>query len=308
MKIDVVIPNYNGASLIRKNVPVLLNAMNKYDFGKLVIVDDFSENSDFDKVSEFVNGLRTKKVVLLRNSKNLGFSSTINRGVDASDSDLVLILNSDVLVHSNFLDDALLDIKSNKNIFGVGLADKSIDSRGTVIRGRGLATFKRGFLVHRRAEPDLKDTFWISGGSSLIRLSLFKKLGGLDTLYNPFYWEDIDLSYRARKAGFKIMFEPKSVVEHRHEEGAIKKTYSSQKVKTIAYRNQIIFVWKNMSGKFILSNILWLPYHFIKSLVNFDTAFLKGLFLASLKIPQIVKKRHQQKRYYSLSDSDIIVE
>ncbi len=307
MKIDVVIPNYNGAFLIKKNVPVLLNAMNKYDFEKLVIVDDFSENSDFEKVSEFVNGLRTKKVILVRNNRNLGFSSTVNRGVNECDSDLVLILNSDVLVHSSFLDEALSDIKSNKNMFGVGLADKSIDSRGTVIRGRGLATFKRGFLIHRRGEPDRKDTFWISGGSSLIRLSLFKRLGGFDSLYNPFYWEDIDLSYRVQKAGLKIMFEPKSVVDHRHEEGAIKTNYNSKKVKTIAYRNQIIFVWKNMSGKFLLSNILWLPYHLFKSLVNLDAPFFEGLFLAIVKLPQIIKKRSIQKRYYSLSDSDIIV-
>lgn len=307
MKIDVVIPNYNGSDLIRKNVPALLTAMNKYDFGKLVIVDDFSENEDYERVSEFVKSLDSKKVVLLKNSRNLGFSSTVNRGVAECSSDLVLILNSDVLVHSNFLDETLSDIESNENIFGVGLADKSIDSRGTVIRGRGLAIFKRGFLVHRRGEPDTKDTFWISGGSSLIRADLFKKVGGFDSLYNPFYWEDIDLSYRARKAGYQIMFEPQSTVEHRHEEGAIKKTYSASEVKAVAYKNQIIFVWKNMSGKFLFTNIIWLPYYIVKSLINFDTPFFKGLLLAMIKLPQIIKKRSSQKRYYSISDSDIIV-
>lgn len=307
MKIDVVIPNYNGFDLLKKNVPPLLSAMSHYDFGQLIIVDDFSSEEEYKNLSEYVDNLKNSKIRLLRNSRNLGFSSTVNRGVEECTAEFVLILNSDVLVKDKFLNHALDDINLDENVFGVGLADKSIDSRGEVIRGRGLASFKRGFLIHRRGEPDTKDTFWISGGSSLVRRELFDKLGGFDALFNPFYWEDIDLSYRAQKAGYKIMFEPKSEVEHRHEEGAIAKTYNSKKIKSIAYKNQIIFVWKNISdGGLIFSHILWMPYHLLRAAVNFDLPFFSGFFMALSGLTLILKKRRSQRRFYLKRDSDII--
>ena len=85
---------------------------------------------------------------------------------------------------------------------------------------------------------------------------------------NPFYWEDIDLSYRAQKAGFIVLFEKESIVTHRHEEGAIKRYHTSKKVRVITYRNQFIFAWTNMSDlPLILSHFLWLPYHLLRSIL-----------------------------------------
>lgn len=306
MTLDVVIPNYNGSALLKKNLPKVIEEVERYK-GSIIIVDDGSEKSEFEELDEFVKKQDGKNIILLRNEKNLGFSSAVNRGVAESNADFVLLLNTDVVPENNFLESALKDLQSNENLFGVGIMDKSIEDQGTVLRGRGLASWKRGFLIHRKGEVDHPDTFWISGGSSLVRRELFEKLSGFDPLYNPFYWEDIDLSYRARKSGYDVMFESKSVVEHRHEEGAIKKHYNSGRINTIAYRNQFIFVWKNITdSKLLLSHFIWLPYHILRAALRLDKSFFFGLLSAVICIPKILKRRTQQARLYINGDQEII--
>ncbi len=310
MKIDVVIPNYNGFNLIEKNLPILIKCIKKYDVGKIIIVDDFSESEDYDKLEEQVTGLKKASsidLVLLRNDKNMGFSSTVDRGVEEAKSELVLLLNSDVLVQEKFLDAVFEDFKKDKNLFGVGMMDKSIEEGRVVLRGRGKASWQRGFLIHSRAEVNEESTFWVSGGSSIVRRDLFNKLSGFDSLYNPFYWEDIDLSYRAQKAGYSVKFQPKSIVEHYHLQGAIKKTYSPQQVKKIAYRNQFIFVWKNITdNSLVFSHILWLPYHIFSAVIRSDTALLWGFILAFLRIGAIINKRNLQKAIFKKKDTELL--
>ena len=104
------------------------------------------------------------------------------------------------------------------------------------------------------------------GEVEYLEKSIWDELGGLDILYNPFYWEDIDLSYRARKSGYKTLFENKSVVRHEHEKGSIKNKYNPQDVKKIAYKNQFIFAWKNSDFSTLIYGHFWLPYHLLKAL------------------------------------------
>ena len=307
MTIDVVIPNYNGSSLIKKNLPQVLAQVKKYK-ANIIISDDRSKFDDFEELSRFIKELQDKgeKVILQRNEKNLGFSSSVNNGVAASKADFIVLLNTDVYPERDFLDAALADLLQDENLFGVGFMDKSIEGDKTVLRGRGLASWQKGFLLHKRGEVDKPDTFWVSGGSSIIRRQLFVKLGGLDILYDPFYWEDIDLSYRAKKSGYKLKFESKSIVEHRHEEGAIKKYYGSSNVKTIAYRNQFIFVWKNITApSLILSHLVWLPYHVVPAFLRLDAPFILGFIYAIVRLPLIINKRYIQAKFYKKRDRDL---
>jgi GT2 family glycosyltransferase len=129
----------------------------------------------------------------------------------------------------------------------------------------------------------------------------------MDQLYDPFYWEDIDLSYRAQKAGYKILFEPRSRVEHVHKKGSIRKHYEDNVIKSYAMRNQFTFIWKNITDTDLLvSHFLWLPYHLVYALLRFDKIFLKGFILAVLRTPVIINHRLIQKRNYKLTDHEVI--
>ena len=121
---------------------------------------------------------------------------------------LYILFNTDVYPDKDFLTPLLSHFKDEK-VFAVGCMDKSIEGKDVVLRGRGIGVWKRGFLVHEKGEIEKSDTLWVSGGSGAFRKSIWDKLGGLNELYNPFYWEDIDLSYRAQNQDTKLHLSPR---------------------------------------------------------------------------------------------------
>jgi len=308
MTITVIIPNYNGSKIIKKNLPSVIKSVEDYKY-KIIISDDFSDKTDYDELSVFIHSLIEQKipVSLIRNKKNYGFSQTVNNAVSHTDSDLLILLNSDVIPERDFLKPVIPQFMNNPKLFAVGCMDKSIENNSVVLRGRGVGSFKKGFLLHRKGDIQEDNTLWVSGGSSIVRTEIFKKIGGFDILYNPFYWEDIDLSYRAQKSGYSILFNNKSIVEHRHEEGAIKKNFSDKQIKRIAYRNQFIFVWKNITDfSLLFQHIIYLPYHIVRAVINRDSSFLQGLYLAIIRLPKILQKRRKSKKLFVVTDEDIL--
>lgn len=317
MRISIVIPNYNGASLLKKNIPHVLEAADYYSkethsLVDIVVVDDDSRDNPVeyikDQTSKIKNTDKKSKIILrfLQNEKNIGFASTVNKGVKEAQGGVIVLLNSDVEPEKDFLIPLLVHFKEEK-VFAVGCLDKSIEGSKTVLRGRGIGRWQRGFLVHKRGEVDKTDTLWVNGGSGAFKKEIWNKLGGFNSIYSPFYWEDIDLSYRAQKAGYKVVFEPKSVVIHEHEKGSIKAKYNSSQIKTTAYRNQFIFVWMNATDLDLqLLHIFWLPYHFLMAIKNLDWSFFKGFLLAIIKLPQILESSAKIKKSFIKSDKEVI--
>lgn len=306
MDIDIIIPNFNGAVLFEKNLPAVLKSHTKYD-GKIIIVDDGSQDTDKKKLKRIIEKNDSKKIKLIEHPVNMGFSSAINTGVRCSSAKYVVLLNSDVVPSDIFLQSLISKIEKSPDIFGIGCMDESIEGNKIIKRGRGIGYWKNGMILHKRGEVNSEDTFWISGGSCILRREVFLKLGGMDIIYNPFYWEDIDLSYRARKAGYRIIFDNNSVVRHFHDEGSIKKGFSDNSVNKIAYRNQFIFIWKNITSRHLLvSHIFNLPVNFFGAVKRVDIPFFEGFFLAVLNLPAIIRKRNLQKSYYKVSDLSLL--
>ena len=129
----------------------------------------------------------------------------------------------------------------------------------------------------------------------------------MDELYNPYYWEDIDLSYRAKKAGYKILFEQKSIVVHKHEKGSVMQNYSPSHTKKIAYRNQFIFIWKNITDtRLLLSHIVWFPVHLVKHALLLDSAYYWGLFMALFRFKSVIHARSKARKTNKLYDFHLI--
>lgn len=306
MNISLIIPNYNGEKLLQKNLPKVIEELSSFDKHKseIIIVDDASVDNSMNILREFED--KYSNLVILSNEENLGFSSTVNKGVANANYEILILLNTDVYPSKGFLT-PLLKHFSDNNVFAVGCMDKSIEGNKNVLRGRGLGQWKRGFLVHKRGEVNKTNTLWVSGGSGAFRKSIWEKLGGLNELYNPFYYEDIDLSYRALKSGYKIFFEPKSVVYHDHDKGAIKSKYSSYQIKVIAYRNQFIFVRENATDIDLkIKHLVWLPYHFVKALIAGDRAFFMGYFKYLVLLPKIIKSSLTYQKAFVKKDSEVI--
>ncbi|MBI3282589.1 glycosyltransferase, partial [Candidatus Curtissbacteria bacterium] len=190
-KISVVIPNYNGRQLLSKNLPQVLK--NCPDC-QMIVVDDASTDGSASFIKENFKKIKVIEHPINKQSfsSNRGFANAVNRGVENASGDLVLLLNSDVSPRPNFIKVAAEHFEKDKgDLFAVGLADYSHEDGKIIVRGRGGAKFKKGFLSHFKASSAAGETLWVSGGSSLVARDKFLELGGFDDVYAPFYWEDI---------------------------------------------------------------------------------------------------------------------
>lgn len=309
MTISILITNYNGLQLLQQNLPRVLKECQKAgDLCKeIIIVDDASTDGSSSWLSHFAKRHRGAPAIsILEQKKNQGFAAAINYGVTHATGDVVLLLNSDVYPNSGFIKAALPHF-TNQAIFAVGCMDKSVEKTGVVLRGRGEMYWKEGMVLHRRGEVDNTSTDWVSGGSGFFRRDLFLKLGGFDTLFSPYYWEDIDLSYRARKAGYTLVFEQNSVVVHEHEKGSIKQVADESQIRIVSYRNQLLFLWKNVTDKkLLIAHIVWLPIHIVRSVTGGDWAFISGFIQAIFLYGQVQKKREQNRSLFTVPDRELL--
>lgn len=261
---------------------------------EVIVVND-------DPTTSVRNELKALPVTLIENRKNLGFAGAVNAGVDKASGEFVLLLNTDVVLKDDYWKKAVDLMKKNPEVFAISFAQDEKD--GSTV-GKNTFFWSNGFFMHKKA-PDLQvgRNGWAEGGSCLIRKTYFDGLGGFDEIFSPFYWEDIDLSYRAWKAGYMVLFEPSIRVEHHHE-STIGKYFDKKRIEQIATRNQFIFTWKNMERELLMTHVLRLPLFLSVTAVNPATGL--GFLAALLRLPAIMQKRRRQKAFYKRSDRQIL--
>ncbi len=287
MKVSIVIPNWNGQEKLRKNLPEVLK-VNGVD--EIIVVDDASSDNSVQIVeTEF------PKVKLVKRKENGGFATAVNTGFNSASGDLVFLLNSDAVPEKDCVEKVLTHFKKAQ-VFSVGF-----NAGGTW----SWAEFKDGFFWHKQSEKAAKEvheTLWASGGSSVFRKDVFKELGGMDELMNPFYEEDVDLGYRARKRGYINLWDPEAKVEHYKQKGVIAENFTKEYVSKIAQRNQLIFIWKNIhDSQMINAHITAL----IKMLITHPKYW--RIFLSALvKLPKVLEKRKIEKQKAKLTDKEIL--
>ena len=291
-KLSIIIPNFNGLKNLKKNLPAVLALKSKF-ISEIIIVDDASTDGSVEfirqltslkKNSQLVNSLINNKITikLIKNKKNLGFGPAVNKGVRSASGEIVVLLNTDVLPEKNIFQHVLPYFKK-KDTFAVGFLEKTKVNGKIELHGRGKGKLEKGFFLHQKY-PDYQTSgfsLWASGGSSAFDRKKWLKLKGFDEIFAPFYWEDVDLGFRAWLKGYKVYFEPKAIVWHYHQKGSIKIHYSKDFIKTISWRNQFLFFWKYFFwGKYLMWHLFWLPYHFVSFFFKGEVSFFKGFLLA----------------------------
>lgn len=318
--ISIVIPNFNSVELLKKNLPKLIKLLEKSKLAFEIIVSDDSSTDDSLGYLSSLGDLGYLKIV--RSSKNTGFAGNVDRGIRSARGEIVFTIKTDALPKSADHFSLMLGHFDNPKVFAVSAALETMERAASAkgfgepkkeIRGSGEIYFEKGFFLHRRTPTTHTSptslsltSSWSDGSASAIRRDLYLELGGFDSLYNPFYWEDVDLGYRAWKAGYQIDFEPNAILEHSFESGAISRHYSAKQIKLISLRNQFIFVWKNADLKHLLLYFLWEPYHFAVALKNQDWLFFRAYWQAFLRWPGILVVRLKQRNLSRLSDEAVL--
>lgn len=289
-QVSVIIPNFNGEELLAKNLPVVLEAKkeNNNHISEIIVVDDGS----WDKSVKYIKE-NFPLVKLVKHKVNRGFSAAVNTGVRSSTGNLILLLNSDVIPHKDFLEDAIKDFDDDK-VFAVSLHEKGF--------GYAKVKFSNGYIELAGGEETDKihKSFYVSGGSGLFRRSIWIELGGMDEkLLSPFYWEDVDICYRALKRGYINLWEPKSFVIHKHESTISK--LSKGYVQAIRERNQLLIIWKNIqSPSLFKKHIAALFLRMIK-----HPGYMKIVLMAVVKLGVILKERHKEIKESKISDETV---
>jgi GT2 family glycosyltransferase len=262
--VSVVIPNWKKLPLVN-HLPAVIKACPR---AEIIVVDDASPD---DTAVYLRNHFPRVKVIV--NRQNERFAVSCNNGFKAARGEIVVLLNSDVAPKPDFLK-PLVKHFDDPAVFAVSCLE--IDRQGQ-FSGRNRCAFKRGFFVHQAAPVTAGENCWATGGSSAFDRQKYLQLGGMDPLYKPAYWEDIDLSWQARERfGWKILFEPKSRVYHNHETTNVS-VFGQRQMELMSRRNQFLFVWKNIRGRRLVKHWLWLPYHLI--VTNYRTKGLLGVAL-----------------------------
>ncbi len=269
--ISAVIPNRDGADLLRLILPPLLEQLPPPGH-EILVVDDASEDDSRDMLAGEFPSVR---VVALET--NLGFGAACNRGFGEARHDMVLLLNSDMIVTPGSLQ-LLLEHFDAPDIFAAGPIYLGEGEDPANLGRRGGAT------RHQIGTP---------AGGGLFRRSMFLELGGFDPLYHPFYWEDLDLGWNAWRSGKRIVYDTRCPFVHM-ENRTIKRLYSAAYVKRIRARNRVLFGVKNLRhpsllGQFLGRCLLRAGGGLVK---RRDASSLVGVFMAGVRLSAALRQRH----------------
>lgn len=304
-KIAVVVPNWNGADSLEKCLDSLQAQTIK---AAIVVVDNGSNDRSLELLKKY------PEVHLIRHSHNRGFAGGVNPGCRWAiehEYDYVATFNNDARASTHWLE-KLYDTLMTKPGTGIA-ASKILNADGSSLDSTGEYYTIWGLPYPRgRGETDLAkydqqtEIFAASGGASLYRASMLKEIGLFDEAFFAYY-EDVDLSFRAQLAGWKVAYVPAAIAYHQ-----IGATSSRLRGFTTyqTLKNLSLLLIKNVPSRYF-----WLIWRrlTLAELLFFGRAVLRGHAWSALKarfrslwlIPSTLRKRRQIQGSKKVSDKYI---
>jgi len=248
-KVGVVVISYNGKELLEKFLPPILDT--DYDDFDVYVID----NASTDGTSEFLK-IQFPEVHIISIPVNKGFTNGYVEGLAQVPNEYYVLVSSDIEVTKGWLNPVIELMESDSSIAACQPKVKSYDdkkmfeysgSAGGYVDALGYP-FCRGRMFFSMEEDenqydDTREVFWATGGCLFIRSELYHQAGGLDNDYYA-HMEEIDLCWRLKNMGYKIMVCPQAVVYH---VGGHIITYGSPVKVYRNFRNSLITNLKNMS-------------------------------------------------------------
>ncbi len=305
IKTAVVILNWNGEKFLKQFLPELIK-YTKSPENEIIIADNGSNDNS---VKFLKNNYPEIRLILFE--KNYGFTGGYNRALSQINAEYFVLLNSDVEITENWIEPIISLMDEDDSIAAAmpkiksfekqscfeyaGASGGYIDKFGyPFCRGRIIGTLEEDSGQYNR----ITDIFWASGAAMFIRADLYKKAGGLD---NDFFahMEEIDLCWRLKNMGYRIVINPKSIVYH--VGGGTLPNNSPRKIY-FNYRNNLFLLLKNLPANkiipIIFSRLILDGFSCIIYLVTFKFGFffavIKAHFSFCFNIKKTLKKRNKK--------------
>ena len=314
--ISVIILNYNGFGFLEPCIDSVLRS--NYSNFEVILVDNASwdESLSWAEAKARENG----RLRIIKSAKNLLFTGGNNLGIANAKGELIIILNNDTEVDPDWLREIVL-VMADKNIGAAQpkiLVHKSsplrIDYAGGDLDRYGYSQGRRRHQIEINIPDKIEEIFYAGGTAMILRSNILKEVGLFDQKFGA-HWEDVDLSWRIRLRGYRIVLIPKAVVYHKGSQ-SMSQFVSRHRVAWYVRKNRLAGLIKNYSilNLLIILPILLLIYTliFVKELViDRKIKLAMSSFLAFIwninELPYLLKERKfVQNRIRLIEDTNII--
>lgn len=248
-QIAVVILNWNGVKLFDTFLPSVIKYSNSENI-EIIVADNASTDKSIEHLQRFYPSV---KIIVL--NENFGFAEGYNQALQNIEAEYLVLLNSDVRVTKNWIENCIARFEVDDKIAAIqpkilsynepkyfeyaGAAGGFLDKFGyPFCRGRILNRIEEDFGQYDQQSQ----IFWASGACVFVRNSAFKTSGGFDGDFWA-HMEEIDMCWRLKNQGHKIVYEPQSVVYHL---GGGTLSYGSPKKIYLNFRNNLFMLFKNL--------------------------------------------------------------
>lgn len=264
---------------------------------EVIVADNGSTDESLDVLAK---EFPTVKTIVL--DRNYGFAEGYNRAIEQIDSEYVVLLNSDVEVTEHWLSPVLDYLKTHPDVAAVQPKIRSERNRaffehagaaGGFINALGYP-YCRGRILWKVEEDKGQydspvEVDWTSGACMCVRTKVYKECGGLDAAFFA-HMEEIDLCWRIRNAGWKLVCLPESTVYHLGG-GAL--SYDSPRKTYLNHRNNLLMIYKNKKHPF---GVL-----FVRFFLDYAAScfyLLQGRWGACKAVFQARRDYHRMRRAY----------
>jgi GT2 family glycosyltransferase len=291
--VSVIVLNYNGKDVLEECIKSILNS--NYSRVEVIVIDNGSTDESYMIAKKY-----EPQVKLIKSPHNLGYSAGNNLGIRVAKGKYIFLVNNDAIIHSDCIYELVKIASSDPRI---GILGCKVYYRGTrIIQHAGgklnlSATAPphiRVFEEDHGQYDEVSDVDYVSGVAMMIKREVVDKIGLLNEHYFS-YWEDVDYCFRAKKAGFRVVYVPKAIVEHFEGFSWKKKSFLQ---KFLNERNRLLFVLNNFSNKEVAIFLLTDMKNIILRMVE---AFRRILLGKSSYEARIVNIYAKEKLTFSVS-------
>lgn len=241
-QVSIIIPVYNQVEYTYNCLRSIQETCRGLSY-EVILADDNSTD-DTKRLNEKVEGLR-----IVRNPENLRFLRNCNNAAQQARGEFIVFLNNDTVVHEDWLQTLLETMEEHEDCGIAG--SKLVYANGTLQEAGGILwSNANAWNYGNGQDPEnsefnyLKEADYISGCSLMIRASLWNEIGGFDERFAPAYCEDSDLCFEVRARGFKVLYQPASVVTHFEGVSNGTNVSSGQKRYQVINREKFYEKWK----------------------------------------------------------------
>ena len=301
-EITLIITNWNGSNLLRECMPTVLEAVrfDRHHCYEVMVIDDCSTDNSLGILADEFPEVRAEQT-----PQNLGFQEANNYAVKLAESKIVMPMNNDIKLDPKALH-YLAQHFDNKDIFAVSGKIFSFDQTTFLYGNRGGYFQKGHFHLYEKPPEDDSQTLFACGGAFMVNRQKYLDLGGFDSMYHPLYYEEIDLSYRALKRGWKVHYEPQSIAYHKVQ-ATITRQEKLRRISLISARNNYLFVWKNILDRSMtLTFLFYIPLFLLRDLFRLKSRFWIAFYMALKRLPRALKGRSIEQSDVLYSDREIL--